>query len=125
MATTSSNSQVEKLSSKIIDALFIRFTTIYGHAWISLHKEGGLIDSFKKEWADALSDFDKKIIKEALMYCRTRYRLPPNLPEFIECCKLFENRWRPKHFAFEPLQPKDLAAGKQELQKMKHILNMK
>lgn len=113
------------MSDKVIETLFIRFTSIYGHAWSSLHKEGGLIDVFKKEWADALGDFDKSIIKEALLYCRTRNRLPPNLPEFIEYCRLFEKRAQLKPLTHTEQKPRNLEAGKHHLQKIKQFLNMK
>src|SRR5690606_28942459 len=92
--TTSSSSKVAALPDKVVETLFLRFTTIYGHAWSSLHKEGEFIGSFKREWAEALSDFDTQIIKEALLYCRTHYRLPPNIPEFFECCMMFQDRRR-------------------------------
>lgn len=123
-AATSSSSRAAALPEKVIDALFIRFTTIYGHAWSSLHKEGEFIGKFKREWAEALCGFDTHIIKEALLYCRTRYRLPPNIPEFIECCKLFENR-RPSKIFQRESKPRDIDAAKQHLQKIKQILNMK
>jgi len=105
--------------------LFIRFTTIYGHAWSSLHKEGEFIEKFKREWAEALGVFDTQIIKEALLYCRTRFRLPPNIPEFIECCKFFENRRRPTMAPRTESKPRDVESGKQHLQKIKKLLNMK
>lgn len=90
-----------------------------------MHKEGEFIDTFKREWAEALSGFDTQIIKEALIYCRTRYRLPPNIPEFIDCCKLFESRRRPKVPTQPPSKPMDLEAGRHHLLKIKQILNMK
>lgn len=121
----SSNSKAAALPDKVVETLFLRFTTIYGHAWSSLHKEGEFIGSFKREWAEALSDFNPQIIKEALLYCRTHYRLPPNIPEFFECCKMFKDR---KHTKIAPRQeskPRDLEAGKQQLKKIKQFLNMK
>ncbi|HHT9843873.1 TPA: hypothetical protein ACT9I4_001990 [Legionella pneumophila] len=113
------------LPDKVVEALFIRFTTIYGHAWSSLHKEGDFIAKFKREWAEALSDFDTQIIKEALLYCRTHYRLPPNIPEFFECCKMFKARQRSKITPQIESTPRDLETGRKHIQKIKQILNIK
>jgi len=122
---TSSNSKAAALPDKVVETLFLRFTTIYGHAWSSLHKEGEFIGSFKREWAEALSDFDTQIIKEALLYCRTHYRLPPNIPEFFECCKMFKDRKRTTTAPRPETKPRDLEKGQQQLKKIKQLLNMK
>lgn len=123
--TTSSNSKAAALPDKVVETLFLRFTTIYGHAWSSLHKEGEFIGSFKREWAEALSDFDIQIIKEALLYCRTTHRLPPNIPQFFECCKMFKDRKRSTTLPRRETKPRDLEKGKEQLKKIKQLLNMK
>ena len=122
---TSSNSKAAALPDKVVETLFLRFTTIYGHAWSSLHKEDEFIGSFKREWAEALSDFDTKIIKEALLYCRKNHRMPPNIPEFFECCKMFKQRKRSTTLPRRETKPRDLETGQQQLKKIKQLLNMK
>ena len=122
---TSSNSKAVALPDKVVETLFLRFTTRYGHAWSSLHKEGEFIGSFKREWAEALGGFNTQIIKEALLYCRTHYRLPPNIPEFFECCKMFKERKCSTTAPRPDTKPRDLEKGRQQLKKIKQLLNMK
>ena len=122
---TLSNSKEATLHERVIETLFIRFAAIYGHAWSSLHKEGRFIETFKREWADALSKFDKTIIRDALIYCRSRYRLPPTLPEFMECCKSFQNRCQTTSKPKEELFVKDIEKSKRHLDNIKRMLQSK
>ena len=124
--TTSSSSKEAALYERVIDTLFIRFAAIYGHAWSSLHKEGKLIEMFKREWADALRKFDKTIIRDALIYCRSRYRLPPTLPEFIDCCKSFQSRSQTTPLpSQEELFVRNVETSQQFLTQIKNILQSK
>jgi len=67
--------------------LFVRLTAIYGQLWLGKHPNEVLITTAKREWTEALAKFDNQAIKEALIEYRAKHRFPPNLPEFVACCR--------------------------------------
>jgi hypothetical protein len=72
--------------------LFLRFAAIYGYMWSSSYKSGSQLELAKKEWADALKNYESGVIKEALLICRNKNNFPPSLPQFSEYCKALERR---------------------------------
>lgn len=104
----------------------MRFAAIYGHIWKSLYKNTEFLNLTKKEWKEALSNFEDKIIEEAICYCREMREYPPTLPQFIDHCKVFE-RSKVKTFVPEyvlekkPLTPEQIEAQKE---RMKTIYTM-
>lgn len=110
---TSSSSALSDREQKLIEALFLRLQSIYGHSWISAFRDEGVIKLAKKEWMGALKNYNPHTIKTVLSVCRKKHHLPPSLPQFIEHCEAEENR---SHKGFyQP--PKIIKASKETADK--------
>lgn len=121
---TSLNSVNSARHQKRIDRLFLRFSAMYGHVWLSIYKTEAYLDYTKKMWLDALLKFEDKSIEYALQLCLNKYTFPPTLPQFIECCKPYQNAgvFFQKQ---ESMQTSDLSVAQIHIDKIRGILNMK
>ena len=96
---------------------------MYGHVWLSIYKTEAYLKYTKKMWLDALMKFEDKSIEHALQLCLNKYTFPPTLPQFIECCKPYQNAgvFFQKQ---ESMQTSDLSVAQIHIDKIRGILNM-
>jgi hypothetical protein len=74
------------LPEKWAQRIFVRMSAIYGHLWTSRHGNEETWQVARREWAQALAGLDAKQIDHGIVQCRSSYKMPPTLPEFIELC---------------------------------------
>lgn len=83
----SSNKELNEIQKGIINRLFMKLATIYGNGWRNQFKTQAYLEEAKKQWQDALKGYDEVILHKAVKICREHHKFPPNIPEFIACCK--------------------------------------
>ncbi|WP_133141153.1 Vir protein [Legionella spiritensis] len=120
--TTSSPSQSSEFSRKRIDRLFLKFAACYGPVWRSQFKHDDFLEFAKKEWHQALLEFEDGIIEQAIAACLAGRELPPTMPQFMDLCRSAKKR-----HAFAPInrdhKPRNLEVAFIHLHKMKQLLN--
>jgi hypothetical protein len=67
----------------LVDHIFLKMAAIYGNTWRNGFKNPEFLIFSKKEWVEALVEFDEPTIYEAVNFCRSSHRFPPTIPEFI------------------------------------------
>ena len=77
---------------KVIDRLFLKLSAIYGNSWRNLYRTNEFILFSKKQWLDALDEFDEPLLSQAINVCRQHYKFAPNIPEFIDCCRQLKKK---------------------------------
>lgn len=109
------------LEESRIDNLFLSFLSAYGHTWLSIYKSKDSLAHGKKTWLKELLEFDNESLEYAIDKCIKHYRLPPTLPQFVECCKSYS-----RHTDFfkkeEEVLKQDKRIADFHLQKIKAIL---
>ena len=76
------------LPDEWVDRLFLRFSTMYGSAW--LEKWRGIpMDEVRRTWAADLGGFDGETLRRALEHVKSNCSFPPSCPEFVAICKQF------------------------------------
>ena len=106
---------------KRIERLFLRLSAIYGYIWWNMYRSEELLEITKREWSTALKRFDNHIMKEALLFYRTKKGYPPTLPEFMDCCCAIQKRVDPCVSELKSVQ-----RGNEEIAKkhLKHMLEL-
>ena len=111
-------------SQQIIHRLFLKLAATYGNTWRNLFKSQDFLQFSKREWLDALSGYEEKVLYQAVVFCRENNPYPPTIPEFIECCKKVNKKSTFFHREQTVGEP-DRRVAHQHLNKIKSILNMK
>lgn len=74
-------------NEKLVDRLFVRFSTNYGHLWSSQFRSDDFLKAAKAEWGIKLKSYSMKAIALAVESCFKRYpKAPPSLPNFLMLC---------------------------------------
>lgn len=87
----SSSFQNTYKADRIIDLLFSKFAAFYGHVWRSQFKDENFLKFAKKEWQEALKDFNEAVITKAILSCLEFYEMPPTLPQMRQSCRQIKN----------------------------------
>lgn len=75
-----------RTSDKLIDRLFVRVNSNYGHLWSSRFQSHDMLAAAKAEWAIALGRFSAEEIGAGIERCFVKYDKPPSMTEFVKCC---------------------------------------
>ncbi|WP_255487403.1 replication protein P [Oceanospirillum sediminis] len=59
---------------------------IYGHIWTSRWPVPEALQVAKNEWHNDLAKYSDEELDAAVERSKARYKMPPNLAEFLECC---------------------------------------
>ena len=78
--------------NKNIELIFSKFAAWYGHVWRSQFKDDAFTKFAKKEWQDALLEFNFDIINQAILECRDYYEYPPTLTQVLKVCRQIKQR---------------------------------
>lgn len=118
----SSNLVPTEKTRKQVDCLFLKFSAFYGQVWRSQFKNEDYLAFVKNEWCESLKAFEERHIQAAILSCRDGNEFPPNLVQFIKCCKEAKSReWTPKP---KEITKTNLIIVKKHLTQIKEILNM-
>ncbi len=95
---------VEPLPAKLIDRLFVRFQSMFGHKFSGQFGDDKAIDAAKAEWGKALSSLSIDDITRGLDYLiESGKEWPPAIPEFKSMCREKEPEIVPPyHAAYRP-----------------------
>jgi len=102
--------------------LFLKLAAVYGNAWRNLYKNPDFLAFAKKEWLQALAGFEEKMLYQALSNCLENHKFPPNIAEFLNCCKHMSKK--SVFFIPEDVKKASPEIAETQLQKLKDILNM-
>lgn len=75
------------MERQLIEQLFVRMSSIYGHLWSSRFASAAMLEAAKAEWASALYGLHVDAVTRAINACAKRHKMPPTLPEFLALCK--------------------------------------
>lgn len=86
---TTTPSPKRQLCRTLVEQLFVRMQSIYGHLWSSRFPTAQMLAAAKNEWGAALYGLHIDRINRALDICATRqvYPTPPTLPQFGALCQ--------------------------------------
>ena len=90
-----------RLSERVVDRLFVRLTSIYGHLWASQYSEPRTLIAARAEWAHALGDFTLDQIADGINRSTAAYERPPTLPQFKKLCA--RPKVEPLHVTYQPM----------------------
>lgn len=76
-----------RYAGQVIDRVFVRMTSNYGHRWSSRFASADMLNAAKAEWAWALDEFSLDEIKQGFERCFEHYEWPPSMTEFVRCCR--------------------------------------
>ena len=76
-----------RYSGRVIDRIFVRMTSNYGHLWSSRFPSTDMLNAAKAEWSLALDEFSLDEIKQGIEQCFELYGKPPSMTEFVRCCR--------------------------------------
>ena len=90
----------------------------YGHLWASAYPTQAVTDAAINEWAELLGGLTGEQIKRGLDSWNSR--MPPNVYEFRECCKMESSPAHRQYIALpKPKADEKIAASAFEQMKMK------
>lgn len=72
---------------RVIDRLFVRMNSNYGHLWASRFQSDAMLAAAKQEWALGLAEFTVEQIGRGIERCFEEYSLTPTMTQFRECCR--------------------------------------
>lgn len=87
LSTNGDQKPRQRLPSRLVDQLFVRLGSIYGHRFGSLFASEQTLESARAEWSVELAGVSPMQIAEALRICRREHDWPPTLPEFARLCR--------------------------------------
>jgi len=114
-------SPYEMLSIKVVNNLFIRFQSNYGNKFSSQFPTEKILNAAKKEWAYALSPYEKNDIGYAIREMQKHYKQwPPTPGQFVELCR---NRYKIMQVTNMPkVERSDRDVGNAAIRKMRRYL---
>ncbi len=71
----------------LTEKLFARMQGIYNHKWTSSLANEEIYKISLEEWSLGLAGIEISKIKSALDICRTKFKWPPSICEFLETCE--------------------------------------
>lgn len=112
-----------------IDRLFKIFAGFYGHIWRSQFKSDESLPFTQKLWGDALEEFSDAVLRKAIKECRNFHKMPPTLPEMLDCCRNAKRRLEDNE-AFinppkEPIFQRNVAVAEFYMQQISQLLPIK
>jgi hypothetical protein len=102
----------------LVDRLFVRLNSIYGHLWSSRFPDANMLAAAKAEWGMDLAKCTPEQLGRALEACKQQYDTPPSLPQFSRLCGLSTP---PSHKPFPKELPKPRMPKEQAMQKLEEI----
>lgn len=70
----------------LIDLLYLRFCTIYGHKFSKGHTDD-LIKLWCSDWKKGIYGIDELTLKKSIDYCLMNLEWPPSIAEFRRICE--------------------------------------
>ncbi|WP_243633705.1 replication protein P [Motiliproteus coralliicola] len=74
-------------TKQLVNMLFVRLMTIYGHKFKSLFQDESELRVAKREWALSLRGYTERDIVEAIDRCKESFVWPPTIAEFLQLLK--------------------------------------
>ena len=81
----------DNATSKCVDIMFAKFAAIYGNMWRAQFRDDAFLEYAKKEYVEALSNFDSDVLLKAIVKCRNSFEKPPALAQILSVCSLTKN----------------------------------
>lgn len=107
------------LEDRLVQQLFVRMQSTYGHLWSSRFGSAELFAAAKAEWARALGRYDAMVVSRAVEGCQQQYDKPPTLPEFLRLCRPVPEAHRAYRALPAPLaDPQVVRAGLDEVKRL-------
>ena len=123
VVTAKPNSKSSGECTEQINEMFLKFSIFYGHIWRSQFKNEHYFNLARQQWQEAIIEFEKTTIDEAIEVSIKQRDMPPTLAQFVDCCKQIIRKlagfYRP-----EPVVKANPDVAVENLRKIKSILNM-
>lgn len=82
--THSGRPNKEQFNGQLVDRLFVRFKSIWGHLWASQFKDEKSMLAAKREWALALRYHSETDVNYMISQAKRDGERPPTLPRFMK-----------------------------------------